>query len=197
MTDYTPHSIVEYAFDFQDDGTFDQTTPDDPTGEATYAPGPHTIRIRSRTTPAASATYPFVFEVPYVRPPNPTVVSPTDTTLGNINSGVKFGTVKIKVKASKKIKVSVLRSRGLSIKVSGLSKGDRIKARLLKGKKTVVASGSGTTNSASKSVRLRVSKGGKRVLKAKPRVKRLVLDVAVEGTDGFTTTKRVGVSITK
>jgi len=197
VTDYTPHQIVEYAFDFQDDGTFDQTTPDDPTGEATYAPGPHTVRITVKDDTGRTATFPFFFEVPYVRPPNPTVTSPTDTTLGNINSGVKFGTVKIKVKASKKIKVKVLRTRGLSIKVSGLSKGDRIKARLLKGKRTVVASGSGTTNGASKSVRLRVGKGGKRVLKAKPRVKRLVLDVAVEGTDGFTTTKRVGVSISK
>ena len=36
----------------------------------------------------------------------------TAVTLGNINSGVKFGTVKIKVKASKKIKVKALRSRG-------------------------------------------------------------------------------------
>ena len=154
------------------------------------------MRITVKDDTGRTATFPFFFEVPYVRPPNPTVVSPSDTTLGNINSGVKFPKVSVKVKASKKIKVSVLRSRGLSIKVSGLTKGDRIKARLLKGKKTVVASGTGTTNAASKNVRLRVGKTGKRALKAKPRVKRLVLDVAVEGTDGFTTTKRVAVRIT-
>jgi len=195
VTDYTPHSIVEYAFDFQDDGTYDQVTPDDPTGEATYAPGPHTIRIRVKDDTGRVAEYPFFFEIPYVRPGNPAVVSPTDTTLGNINSGVAFPKVKIKVTASKKIKVAVLRKRGLSIKISGLNKGDRIKARLLKGKKSVVASGTGTTNAASKTVRLRVGKGGKRILKAKPRVKRLVLDVTVEGTDGFTTTKRVAVRV--
>ena len=193
VTDYTAHSIVEYAFDFQDDGTYDQVTPDDPTGEATFAPGPHTVRIRVKDDTGRVAEYPLFFEIPYVRPGNPTVVSPTDTTLGNINSGVAFPKVKIKVKASKKIKVTVLRSRGLSIKVSGLSKGDRIKARLLKGKKTVVASGSGTTNAASKSVRLRVSKSRRSSLKAK---QRLVLDVSVEGTDGFTTSKRVAVRLT-
>ena len=195
VTDYEPHQIVEYAFDFQDDGTFDQTTPDDPTGEATYAPGPHTVRITVKDDTGRTATYPFFFEVPYVRPGNPVVVSPSDTTLGNINSGVAFPKVKIKVKASKKIKVNVLRSRGLSIKISGLNKGDRIKARLLKGKKSIVASGSGTTNTATKTVRLRVGKAGKRILKSKPRAKRLVLNVAVEGTDGFTTTKRVAVRV--
>jgi len=72
VTDYTPHQIVEYAFDFQDDGTFDQVTPGDPTGEATYAPGPHTVRINVKDDTGRTATYPLFFEVPVVRAPDPT-----------------------------------------------------------------------------------------------------------------------------
>ncbi len=155
------------------------------------------MRINVKDDLGRTATYPFFFEVPYVRPPNPTVVSPTDTTLGNINSGVAFPKVKIKVTAAKKIKISFLRSKGFLIKLSGLTKGDRVTARLLYGKKTSVASRSGTSTSSKKSLRLRVTKTGKRILKRKKkRPKRLVLDVAIRGSsDGFTTKKRVGVRI--
>lgn len=194
VTDYTSHSIVEYSFDFQDDGTFDQVSPE-PTAQATFSPGPHTIHIRVKDDTGRVADFPFFFEIPYVRPPNPTPTVVTDTTLGNINSGVVFPKTKIKLTAKKKIKLNVLRSRGLTVRVSGLTKGDRVKARLLKGKRSVIASGGGTATSRTKTVRLRVGKAGRRSLKAKPRAKRLVLDVAVEGGDGFETTKRVAVRV--
>ena len=93
----------------------------------------------------------------------------------------------------KRIRVAVLRKRGLSVKVSGLTKGDRIRARLFKGKKSVVASGAGTTQTSRKTVRLRVGRSGKRLLRSYPT--RLVLDVAVEGTDGYAVTKRVAVRV--
>jgi hypothetical protein len=193
VADYTPHSIVQYAFDFQDDGTYDQTSPE-PTGQATYSPGPHTMRVKVTDDIGRTGEYPIFFEIPYVKPGNPTPPVTTDLNLGNINSGVAFPKNKIKVKASKKIKVSVLRSRGLAVKITGLDKGDKVKARLFMGKKSVVASGSGTSTSTTKNVRLRVSRKGKRYLKTHP--KRLVIDISIEGNDGFTTTKRVGIRIT-
>lgn len=194
VTDYTPHSIVEYSFDFQDDGIFDQTSPE-PTAQATFAPGPHTLNIKVRDDTGRVATFPFFFEIPYVRPPNPEPnPAASNLGLGNINSGVKFPATKIKITAVKKIKIKVLRSKGLAIKVGGLTRGDRVKARLMYGKKTVVASGNGTATSSTKNLRLRTGKTGKRILKRKKPPKRLVIDVAVEGgSDGFTTTKRVAV----
>jgi len=193
VTDYTPHSIVQYSFDFEDDGVFDQTSPE-PTAQAVFAPGPHTVRIRVKDDLGRVGEYPLFFEIPYARPPNPESTVVTDTTLGNINSGVKFSTTKIKIAASKKVKAAVLRVRGLSVKISGLTKGDRVKVRLLKGRKSVAA-GRGTATGKTKTVRLRVGPAGKRILAARPRVKRLVIDVGVEGTDGYTATKRVAVRI--
>jgi hypothetical protein len=139
--------------------------------------------------------WPMFLEVPYVRAGNPEPNPSAGDAAGkdNLNKGVAFPTTKIKLKAVKRIKVSSLRRKGLSVRVSGLTKGDRIRARLFKGKKTVVASGAGTTQKSVKTVRLRVTKKGKRTLSARP--KRLVIDIGVEGTDGYTATKRVAVRV--
>lgn len=195
VTDYTPHSITQYAFDFDDDGVYDQVSPE-PTAQASLAPGPHTIRLRVTDDTGRTGEWPLFLEIPYVRPPNPEPNPIADNTKGSdLTTGVNFGTTKVKLTAVKRIRVKVLRSRGLTVKVTGLSRGDRVKARLLSGKKAVVASGGGTSTSSTKTVRLRVSAPGQRILKAKPKSKRLVLDVAVEGTDGFQVTKRAAVRV--
>lgn len=195
VTDYAPHSIREYAFDFDDDGVYDQISPE-PTAQASLAPGPHTVRLRVTDDIGRTGEWPLFLEIPYVRPPNPEPNPIANNTSGTgLTTGVKFGAAKVKVSAVKRIRVSALRGRGLKVKVTGLSKGDRVKARLLKGKKSVVAAGSGTSTGATKTVRLRVVGSGKRILKAKPLSKRLVLDVAVEGIDGFQVTKRAAVRV--
>ena len=194
VTDYTPHDIVEYAFDFQDDGVYDQTSPE-PTGTATYAPGPHLIRVKVKDDIGREAEYPILLEIPYVRPGNPEPNPIADTGKGTLNpTGVKFSKANIKLKTPKTIKVTVLRRKGLSIKITGLTEGDRIKAKLLKGKKTV-ASRSASTKTSTKTVRLKLGKKGRRTLSAPPRIKRLVVNVDIAGTDGFTTTKRVAVRL--
>lgn len=194
VTDYTAHSIVEYAFDFQDDGIYDQTSPE-PTGTASYAPGPHTIRVRVKDDTGRYGEFPMFLEIPYVRPGNPEPNPIADSGRDKLNpKGVKFSKAKIRLKTVKKIRVTVLRRKGLTVKITGLTKGDRIKARLLKGKKAV-ATRSTVTSTTSKTVRLKVGRKGKRTLSARPRAKRLIVDVAVEGTDGFTGTSRVGVRV--
>ncbi|HMS61692.1 MAG TPA: PKD domain-containing protein [Solirubrobacteraceae bacterium] len=196
VTDFQPYNIVEYAFDFQDDGVYDQTSPE-PTGTFTYAPGPHTIKVRVKDdrVPARYAEYPVLLEIPYVRPGNPEPNPIADSGRDKLNpTGVKFSKTKIKLKTLKKIRVTVLNRKGLSVKISGLTKGDRVKAKLLKGKKTIAAR-STITATTSKTVRLKVGRKGKRTLKAKPSTKRLVVDVAVEGTDGYTGKARVGVRL--
>ena len=194
VVDYTAHSIVKYEFDFQDDGTYDVTNTEG-TAQATLTPGPHTIRVRVTDDTGRTGMWPMFLEVPYVRPgnpePNPSAGDPSGKD--NLSKGAAFTTAKIKLKAVKRIKVSSLRRKGLSVSVSGLTRGDRIRARLFKGKKTVVASGAGTTQKSTKTVRLRVSRKGKRALAARP--KRLVIDIGVEGTDGYTATKRVAVRV--
>lgn len=194
VADYTAHSIIEYAFDFQDDGVYDQVSPE-PTAQSTFTPGPHTVRIRVKDDTGRYGEWPMFFEVPYIRPSNPEPNPIADSGAGTLNpTGVKFSAAKVRLTAVKRIRVSVLRRRGLSVKIRGLTKGDSIVARLLKGKKTVIASGRGTTLSTTKTVRLRVGRKGARVLRTQFPT-RLVLDVAVAGTDGFTTTKRVAVRV--
>lgn len=193
VVDYAAHSIVKYEFDFQDDGTYDVTNTEG-TAQSTFTPGPHTIRVRVTDDTGRTGMWPMFLEVPYVRPGNPEP-NPTADNAGkdNLSKGVKFAKTKIRLKAVKRIKVGTLRRKGLSVRVSGLSKGDRIRARLFKGKKTIVASGSGTTQKSVKTVRLRVTRKGRRTLAARPR--RLVIDIGVEGTDGYTATKRVAVRV--
>lgn len=194
VVDYTPQSIVEYAFDFEDDGIYDQTSPE-PTAQSTFAPGPHTVRVRVKDDKGRYGEWPMFFEVPYIRAGNPEPNPVADTGPGTLNpTGVKFAAAKVRLSVVKRIRFAVLRKRGLSVKVSGLTKGDRIVARLLKGKKTVVASGRASTTGSTKTVRLRASRKGSRILRSEVPT-RLVLDVAVAGTDGFTTTKRVAVRI--
>lgn len=199
VADYAgePNQITEYSFDFNDDGAFEVTSPE-PIAQHTFTPGGHTIRVRVKDNSPTPryGEYPFFFEVPFIRAENPEPNPIADNSRdGQIRSGVKFDPAKIKLKAAARIKISVLRRKGLSVRVSGLTKGDRIRARLLKGKRTVVASGNGTTAKSTKTVRLRVGRTGRRVLSTRPRPKRLVVDVAIEGTDGYQLTRRVGVRI--
>lgn len=194
VTDYDPYNIVEYAFDFEDDGTYDQVG-SEPTGTATYAPGPHNIRVRVKDdhVPARYGEYNVLLEVPYARAGSPEPNPIADTGRGTLSpTGVKFSKANIKLKTPKTIRVRLLRSKGLSVKITGLTKGDRIRAKLLKGKKTV-ASRSASTSTSTKTVRLKLGKKGRRTLSAPPTIKRLVVNVDIEGTDGFTTTKRVAV----
>mgnify|MGYP000856158244 CR=1 FL=1 len=65
--------------------------------------------------------------------------------------------------------------------------------QFFKGK--VVAVGTGSAAGSTKTVRLRVGRSGKRILKSKPKKKRLVLNVAVSGSDGFEVTKRAAVHV--
>jgi hypothetical protein len=190
VTDYTAHNIVEYAFDFQDDGTYDQISPE-PLGTSQFAPGAHTINVRVKDDTGRYGDYPLFLEVPFIRPGNPEPNPIADAGRGTLNpTGVVFPKTNVKLKAVKNIRMSVLRKKGLSVKISGLTKGDGIKAKLLNGKKTVAAR-STVTATTTKTVRLRVGRKGKRAL----RKGRLVIDVAVEGTDGFTVTKRVAVRV--
>lgn len=196
VTDYEARTIVRYQFDFEDDGTFDQDTPDDPTAQHEFTAGPHTVRVRVTDSVGRSADWPLFFEVPKVTAPNPDYTPLPDNGASPLNpTGVRFSSAKVRLSSPKRVRVAVLRSRGLKVKVSGLTKGDVVRARLLQGKKSVIASGRGTSASNIKTVRLRVGKAGKRILKAMSRPKRLVIDVAVEGTDGFTVTKRLGIRI--
>lgn len=202
VTDYQPWNIVQYAFDFEDDGVYDQVSPE-PTAQHTFAPGPHTVRVKvtdnhrndlDQADPR-TAEYPYFFEIPYIRPGAPDSPAVPDTGFGGApTTGVKFSDAKVRLKAVKKIRISVLTKRGLVVKISGLTKEDRINAKLLNGKK-VVAVGTGSAAGSTKTVRLRVGRSGKRILKSKPKKKRLVLNVAVSGSDGFEVTKRAAVRV--
>jgi hypothetical protein len=198
VTDHQPYNIVEYSFDFQDDGTFDQTSPE-PFGTYTYAPGPQQIRVRVKDdhVPARYGEYTLFLEIPYVRPGNPEPNPIADSGKDSLNpTGVKFSKANVKLKASKSIRLSLLRKKGLSVKITGLTKGDRLTVKLLKGKKTIAAK-STVTSATSKTVRLRMGRKGRRTLYAGGVARRLVIDVAVEGTDGFTTNPhpRLGVRL--
>ena len=184
VTDYTPHSIVEYAFDFQDDGIYDQDDARRPDRRGdVHARARTRCASASRTTSAARPTYPFVFEVPYVRPaePDPGAVD-GHRRLGNINSGVAFPKTKIKVKASKKIKVKVLRSRGPEHQDQRTDQGRPDQGPPAQGQE--VRRRLGQRHDQQQRRRpcgCASARAGKRILKAKPRVKRLVLDVADRG----------------
>lgn len=195
VTDYTPvPSIVEYAFDFEDDGTFDQTSPE-PSGTSTFTPGAHTINVRVKDSTGRTADYPLFLEVPFVKAGNPEPNPVADNGPGTLNpTGVKFSKANVKLKAVKSIRISVLNRKGITVKVTGLTKDDRVKVKLLKGKRAL-ASKTATTATSTKTFKLKLNKQGRKRFYAGGIARRLVLNVDVEGADGFTTTQRLGVKV--
>ena len=84
----------------------------------------------------------------------------------------------------------------MTIRVSGLTKGDTVNARLLDGKKTVAA-GRGKARASKLSIRLKVGKKGRKLLKLRKQVTRMILSVTASGSDGFTVTKRAALRVTR
>jgi len=196
VTDFVPHTIKSYAFDFNGDGVFDQTGPD-PTGQATFDPGgSYAVNVRVTDDADRTGDATLVITVPKALPPAPAVPPIVDDgSAGSSGTGVVFPTVKITVKAAKRIKLALLRRNGLTVRVGGVSPGDTVRATISKGKTTF---GSGTRRAASTStdVRIRVSRWGRNLLGATRRVKSLRITATVTGSDGFTATKARSIRLT-
>ena len=196
VTDFTAHNIVEYAFDFTGDGTWDQVTPD-PYAQVALEPGDQVVTLRVRDDAGRVATNSTLVQVPKARPAQPTPpVADTSLAGTNIISGVPFPKANVRFTARKRIKVSALRRSGVTIRVSGLTKGDTVNARLLDGKKTVAA-GRGKARASKLSIRLKVGKKGRKLLKLRKQVTRMILSVTASGSDGFTVTKRAALRVTR
>lgn len=196
VCDFDAHHIVEYSFDFNADGTWDQVSPD-PYAQAGLDPGDQVVLLKVKDDIGRTATIAQLVQVPKARPPAPTP-EPADTSSAgtNVISGVKFDKVNLKVTAKAKIKVSVLKRKGLVIKVTGLTKGDRVTAKVLNGKQTV-GSGKGQARSSALTFRLKVGKKSAKRLKLKKRVTRMILSVTVNGSDGFSSTKRLALRVSR
>lgn len=196
VTDFDAHQIVEYSFDFDDDGTFDQTGTE-PYARAGLQPGDQYVTLRVKDDIGRVAAVRLKIQVPKARSAAPTP-APADTSLAgtNVVSGVKFPKANVRVKASKRIKVTALKRKGVVIRVTGLTKGDTVRAKLLNGKKTV-GTGRKKATSSSLTVRLKVGSSGRRLLKLKKKVTRMVLAVTASGEDGFSVTKRAALRVTR
>lgn len=196
VTDFTAHNIVEYAFDFNSDGAWDQVSPD-PYAQVALEPGDQVLTLRVRDDTGRVATSSSLVQVPKARPALATP-PPADTSLAgtNVITGVPFPKANVRFSAKKRIKVTALRRNGVIVKVSGLTKGDTVSVRLLDGKKTLIA-GRGKARSSTLSIRLKAGKRGRRLLKVKKKVTRMVLSVTASGEDGFTVTKRAALRVTR
>lgn len=78
VTDQTPYAIVEYAFDFDDDGTYEQIGPS-PGATFASAPGQHTVRVRVKDNqaPARYGDTSLVVDVQNAKP-QITLTTPVD-----------------------------------------------------------------------------------------------------------------------
>lgn len=196
VTDFDPHQINEYSFDLDDDGVYDQVGTET-TARVGLQPGDQFVTLRVKDDTGRVAAIRVKIQVPKARanPPTPT---PADTSLTgtNVISGVKFPKANVRVKASKRIKVSALKRKGLVVRVTGLTKGDTVRAKVLNGKKAV-GSGRKKARSSSVTVRIKVGKTGRKLLKLKKKVTRMVISVTASGEDGFSVTKRAAVRVTR
>lgn len=198
VADFTAHNIVEYAYDFTSDGTWDQVS-SDPYAQAALDPGDQVVSLRAKDDTGRTTTIAMAIQVPKARsaPPTPTQA---DTSLAgsNVISGEKFDKVNLKITAKKKMKVSALRRNGLIVKVSGVTKGDTVTAKVLNGKK-VMASGKKKATSTKVTVRVKAGKKGRSLLKKlKKKTTRLVLSVtATAEDDAGSFNKRVALRVTR
>lgn len=198
VTDWTPHEIVEYAFDVNEDGDYnplggDQVGPE-PLAPILFAtPGEHIVGLRvkddiGRTNEIALSIIvpkPPVENVPAPRPEGGVV---TAENTGKFED--TFKKANVKVTSPRTIKYTFLRRKGLLVKVTGLRPGDRVRAKLTRGKKTSVGYKEGKTSGTSITLRVKMRKNATRILlRRKPRAKLVRLGVVVSGSDGFTTTK--------
>lgn len=196
VTDFTAHQITTYAYDFDNDGTFEQVGPE-PIVQASFAPGEHSVRLRVTDELGRTGEGTGNFRVPDTRPPPPTPTALPDPGPTNVVSGVKFPKANIKFTAAKKVRVAILRRRGLSVRVTGLTVGDRAKARVVFGKKATVGTGSKVAKSSTTTIRIRVSRSGRKYLKLKKAAVRMKVVVSVSGTDGFSVTKQAALRVSR
>lgn len=183
VTDFEPHPISEYSFDLDGDGTFDQTGTE-PYARVGLQPGDQFVLLRVKDDTGRVATIRQKVQVPKARPAPPTPVQ-VDTSVGtsNVVSGEKFAKANVRIKAAKRIKVTALRRKGITVRVTGLTRGDLVGVRLLNGK-TAVGSGRKKARSSALTVRLELGKKARKALRLRKKVTRMVLAVTASDQDG-------------
>lgn len=195
--DGVKHHIVSYQWDLDGDGAWDAPPTSDPTAQASFQPGENAVSLKVTDDTGQTGTYTQILVVPKARTAAPTPTPlPDTTTNAAVVSGVPFPKVKLKVRAPRQIRVAALKRKGILVRVSGLSAGDRASARVVAGKRTI-ASGQRTSSSSSVAVRVKVGRKGRRLLKLKKRSTKMKVVVKVTGQDGYTGTKTASLKVSK
>ncbi len=207
VTDWTAYNIVRYDFDLNADSVYGDLAPDqsgpEPTAPIAFdAPGDHVVGLRVWDDHLPPRSQDFVLGITV--PKQTTAAAPVNRPEDNVpraddkkgDFGNSYKAARVAVKTRAKIKFSLLRRNGLSVKVTGLTSGDVVAATLTKGtKRRKIASKSGRASSSSITLRIRLGKKAAAILRAKPRARSVRLGVNVEGSDGFTVSKAKNVRI--
>ncbi len=175
-------TITDYAFDFGNDGVFDQT------GTATSAqyvvPGPGTYQARLHVTDNQNRTDDDVVTIE-VKKPIP-FAPPLDRS-GNQDSTASGTTKKgrVVVTVKRRIKVKIVRRKGIVVKVRVPNVSDKVRATLSLGKRKLGSrSSAGNGSSLTRTLRLKLNRKGKRIVKPRKsrrlRVTVVVTDLAGE-----------------
>ena len=224
VTDWEPWHITRYDCDLNAtstasaDGIYDTTAPDQSGPESSAPisfsePGVFSVGLRvwddhkkdGTTDPEIRYTeLPLDVIVPKrvteitVKPPVDELQKPkTDDSFKR-----SFSTAKIKLKTRSKVSMSVLRKKGLTVKVTGLRVGDVLtpsvtKGKLIKGRKArkVTSPRAKRASTSTVTLKIRFSKKAASVLRSKPKAKTMRLAILVEGTDGFSKTYAKNIKI--
>lgn len=216
VTDWKPWSITRYDFDLNAsptasaDGIYDTTAPDQsgPESSAPIAfsePGIFGLGLRVwdnyDSDPNTDGTAPRSQEIPIevivpkrvqeitVKPPGDDLPAP-----GGDGGAFKrtYTSAKIRLKTRGKVSLAVLRKKGLTVRVSGLTVGDVLTPSVTKGKRVqgkkarkVTSPKERRASATTMTLKIRFSKKAAAVLRAKPKAKIMRLAVLVEGADGF------------